>query len=46
MNHKTVPESIRSILFDLENIKKVFAAKTARKPGPTRLWLAQSPRRS
>ena len=45
MNHKTVPESIKSILFDLENIKKVFAAKTARKPGPTGPWLAQSPRK-
>ncbi len=27
MNHKTVPESTRSMLLDLENIKKVFTTK-------------------
>ena len=31
MNHKTVPESTRSMLLDLENIKKVFAAKGGQK---------------
>jgi hypothetical protein len=31
MNHKTVPESTRSMLLDLENIKKVFAMKDGEK---------------
>ncbi len=31
MNHKTVPELMRSMLLDLENIKKVFAAKDGEK---------------
>jgi hypothetical protein len=31
MNHKTVTESMRSMLLDLENIKKVFATKDGKK---------------
>jgi hypothetical protein len=31
MNHKTVPELTRSMLLDLENIKKVFATKDGKK---------------
>ncbi len=31
MNHKTVPESTRSMLLDLENIEKVFATKDGKK---------------
>ncbi len=36
MNHKTVPESTRSMLLDLENIKKVLPTRIARRPGLTR----------
>jgi hypothetical protein len=31
MNHKTVPELTRSMLFDLKNIEKVFAEKNSKK---------------
>ena len=31
MNHKTIPESTRSMLFDFENIEKIFAAKDGKK---------------
>ena len=31
MNHKTVPESTRSMLLNLENIEKVFAMKDGKK---------------
>ncbi len=31
MNHTTVPESTRSMLHDLENIKKVFVEKNNKK---------------
>ena len=34
LNHKTFPESMRSMLHDLETIEKVFVEKTMRKPGP------------
>jgi hypothetical protein len=31
MNHKTVPESTRSMLLDLENTEKVFVTKDGEK---------------
>ena len=31
MNHKTIPESTRSMILDLENIEKVFATKDSKK---------------
>ncbi len=45
MNHKTVPESMRSMRLNLENIKKVLPQKMVRKPGQSRPRLAQPPRK-
>ena len=36
LNHKTVPESTRSMLHDLETIKKVFVEKNNKHSPPER----------
>ena len=45
LNHKTIPESTRSMLHDHKNIEKVFVEKNNKKPETTRSRLAQPPRK-
>ncbi len=45
MNHKTVPESTRSMLLDLENIEKVFAAKDGKKARAIEALAGTAPRK-
>ncbi len=45
MNHSTVPESTRSMLLDLENIKKVFATKDGKKARSTKAKAGTAPKK-
>jgi hypothetical protein len=45
LNHKTVSESSRSMLHDLETIEKIFVEETTRKPRQEMPRLAQPPRK-
>ena len=45
MNHKTVPESTRSMLLDLENIEKVFATKDGKKARSTKAKAGTAPKK-
>ena len=44
MNHKTVPESTRSMLLNLENIEKVFAVKDGKKTRSNKAAAATAPK--
>jgi hypothetical protein len=45
MNHKTVPESTRSMLLRLENIEKVFAAKDSKKARTIKALAGTAPKK-
>jgi hypothetical protein len=45
MNHKTVPELKRSMLFDLENIEKVFAEKDCKKARSNKAAAGTAPKK-
>jgi hypothetical protein len=46
MNHKTVPESTRSMLLNLENIKKVFARKDGKKARAIKALAGTAPKKA
>ncbi len=46
MNHKTVPELTRSMLLDLENIKKVFATKDGEKARAIKALAGTAPKKA
>jgi hypothetical protein len=46
MNHKTVPELTRSMLLDLENIEKVFAAKDGKKARSIKASAGTAPKKA
>jgi hypothetical protein len=45
INHKTVPELTRSMLFDIENIEKVFATKGGKKARSIRAAAGTAPKK-
>jgi hypothetical protein len=46
MNHKTVPESTRSMLLDLENIQKVFVSKDGEKARAIKALAGTAPKKA
>ncbi len=46
MNHKTIPESTRSMLLDLENTDKVFAAKDGKKARAIKASAGTAPKKA
>jgi hypothetical protein len=46
MNHKTVPESTRSMLLNLENIEKVFATKDGKKARAIKALAGTAPKKA
>jgi hypothetical protein len=46
MNYKTVPESTRSMLLDLENIEKVFATKDGKKARAIKALAGTAPKKA
>ncbi len=46
MNHKTVPESTRSMLLNLENIEKVFAVKDGKKTRSIKASAGTAPKKA
>jgi hypothetical protein len=46
MNHKTAPESTRSMLLNLENIEKVFAAKDGKKARSIKALAGTAPKKA
>jgi hypothetical protein len=46
MNHKTVPESMRSMLLELENIEKVFAMKDRKKARTIKASAGTAPKKA
>jgi hypothetical protein len=46
MNHKTVPESTRSMLLDLENIEKVFVTKDGKKARSIKASAGTAPKKA
>ncbi len=46
MNHKTIPDSTRSMLLNLENINKVFAAKDGEKARTIKALAGTAPKKA